>query len=228
MKKIYLIATIVAIITGLAVFMYATELQKKSSAAERENMVEVVVAAADIAQNSTITADMLTTALFPADTIPQTAVSNLSYLVGRIAKYPLSKGEQLLTGKVMVIGDEGNEELAERIKQGYRAFTVTVDITNGIAGFLRVGDKVDIIVTGMIDELPSTIFSLQNVSVIAIGNYTPNKGVSSPVLDYTNITLEVPAVECLILQHNIVNGMMKLVLRGFGDDEIVIAHRITG
>ncbi|PKM62836.1 MAG: Flp pilus assembly protein CpaB [Firmicutes bacterium HGW-Firmicutes-21] len=221
MKKIYLIATIVAIITGLAVFLFATELQNEKNRAGQESMIEVVVAATDIPQNTTITADMLTTVFFPDNTIPKTVITNTASLVGKIARYPVSKGEQFLSGKVMVIGDEKNDELAERIKEGYRAFTLSVSNDNGISGYLRVGDKIDIIVTKQIDEVSTTTYCLQDITIIAVGNATIAKGILTPPIDYGNITLEIPAVDCLILQHDLLNGIIRVVLRGFGDDEVI-------
>ncbi len=227
MKKIYLIATIIALITGLAVFMFASRLQEKADRSTHEDMVEVVVAAADIPQNSTITEDMLTLAYYPINTVPQSVVTNPASVVGKLARFPLSKGEQFLLSKVMVIGDEENEELAERIKSGHRAFTITVDNTNGIAGHLRVGDRIDIIITRQEEDESITAYCLQNISVIAIGNSVPNQKPNNPVLEYGSITLEVTAEDCLLLQSNIMNGLMRIVLRGFGDEEIMTAAVIS-
>ena len=57
MKKVYLIAVIVAIIAGVATYMFATEINSKTKFKDAE-MVTVLVPAADIEKNVEITADM--------------------------------------------------------------------------------------------------------------------------------------------------------------------------
>jgi len=221
MKKIYLIATIVAIITGIAVFLFVTQLQNSNVQSTQTNMVTVVVAATDIAENTTITAEMLTTGMFSEDKIPQTAVKDANYLINKIAKYPVSKGEQFLTNKVLVIGNAENTELSERIQSGYRAFTVTVDEVNGIVGYLRIGDKIDIIISKTIDGESATYYCLQNVKIIAIGNSAQYANNVKTITSYSTITLEVDAKECLKLTSDLMNGLVKIVLRGYGDDKIL-------
>ena len=57
MKKVYLIAVIVAIIAGVATYMFATEINSKTKFKDAE-MVTVLVPTADIEKNVEITADM--------------------------------------------------------------------------------------------------------------------------------------------------------------------------
>ena len=221
MKKIYLFAIIIAIITGFAVFLFASELQRNSMIKDNEpETVAVVVAAIDIQVNNVITADMLATVLYPKDTVPATAITDISQIVGKNAKYPIFKNEQILSEKVFVTGQVENEELAARIKDGYRAFTIAVDNITGIAGNLTVGDKIDIIITRTVDNVTTTSYLMQNINIIAIGSASQYAGNPSIKLtDYSSITLEVPAKDCVMLNHNIVNGFVKIVLRGIGDSE---------
>ena len=228
MKKIYLLATIVAIITGMVVFLFASELQKNSLETNKpEEMLEVVVAAVDISENSRITSDMLATALIPKDAVPETAILDLASLVGKTAKYPLAKGEQFLTSKILVIGDEANNELSKRVQDGYRAFSISVDAVSGIAVYLKVGDKVDIIITRNIDGVSTTDYLLQDIKIIAIGSASQYPTGKENVTEYTNITLEVLAKDCTTLNHNIVNGLVKIVLRSVGDESILTIPAIT-
>lgn len=227
MKKIYLLATVVAILTGIAVFLFATELQNGNTQIVQTNMVSVVVAATDIRENTTITAEMLTTEQFTEDTIPETVVKDTFYLIGKVVKYPLKKGEQFLIDKVLVIGDQENYELADRVQSGYRAFTLSVDEVSGIAGYLKTGDKVDIIITKSIDGVSTTSYLLQDISIIAVGNATQNTVATTKITEYSNITLEIKADACTILNHNIVNGLVKIVLRGYGDKEIIASPAVN-
>lgn len=221
MKKIYLIATIVALLTGVAVFMFATQLQNEKNAPVQTNLVSVMVAASDIPENKTITADMLVSVQLPAAAVPETAVKDASYLVGKILKYPMCKGEQFLTGKVLVLGSEDNTELSDRIQSGYRAFTVSVDEVLGIAGYLNIGDRVDIIITKTVEGVSETSYLLQDIKIIAVGSQPQNQTGTQGV--YSNITLEIPADDCIVLNHNLVNGLAKIVLRGLGDNKTITA-----
>ncbi|HBL83480.1 MAG: Flp pilus assembly protein CpaB [Clostridiales bacterium GWF2_38_85] len=228
MKKIYLIATIVAIITGMAVFLFASELQKNSLEKNKsEETIEVVVAAIDITENTRITTEMLTTAQFPSATVPVNAVKDITYLIGKTAKYPISKGEQFLETKILIIGDQENNELAKRVQNGYRAFTISVDAITGIAGYLRIGDKIDIIITKNVDGIPTTNYLLQDIKIIAIGSSSQYPTGKEKLTEYSNITLEILAEDCTILNHNIINGLIKIVLRSVGDEEEISVAPIS-
>lgn len=227
MKKIYLISTVLAIITGIVVFLYASEFRKSSQEQKQTNMVSVVVAASDITENSAVTAELLTTSLYPPESVPENAITNPDIIIGKIVKTQISKGEQILTSKILTLGDNKNGELSERIQQGYRAFTISVDEVSGIAGYLRIGDMVDIIITKQVDDKSITQYCLQNIAVIAVGNSAQNNAVNSNVIDYGNITLEVSAEDCIKLNHSIINGLVKIVLRGYGDDIIIDTPAIS-
>jgi pilus assembly protein CpaB len=223
MKKIYLIATVVAIITGIAVYLFASRLQTGRTVSQQVNMINVVVAATEINENSKITKEMLTTAQFPAGTVPQTAITDMNSVIGKIAKNQISKGEQLLQSKILVVGDDGNNELSERLQKGYRAFTISVDKVSGIAGFLRVGDRIDLIITRQIEGASTTQYYLQDIKIIAIGDAAQNGSSKGAITTYDNITLEIKAEDCTGLTYNIINGLVKIVLRGYGDDGTITA-----
>jgi len=217
MKKIYLIAVVVAIITGIAVFLFAKEIQNNSTQSAQAEKVAVVVAIKDIAENTVITEDMLTTSLFPAETIPKTAVQDKNYLINKTAKYPVVTGEMFLTEKVFVIGDDQNTGFAERLQVGYRAYTISVDQVNGIAGYLKTGDKIDVIITKTVNGVSETAYCLQDVSIIAVGTAAQNTATSAAITEYDTVTLEVSPKDCLTLTQNLINGTVKIVLRGYGD-----------
>ena len=69
MKKIYLIAMVIALAAGLATYFFANEL-KTSKIVTGVNEATVVIALEDIDENTILTADM-----FQAVKLPQTSVS---------------------------------------------------------------------------------------------------------------------------------------------------------
>lgn len=231
MKKIYLLATIVAIITGIVVYVFVSGLENDSPpAVVQYEMISVVAAVSDIPANTKITKEMLTLVEVPKESVPSEAVRDMGYLVGKTTKYPVSKGEQLFFYKAAEIGDNENDRLSDRIRTGYRAYTIFTDEVAGLAGYLRVGDRVDIMVTMEVPVNDSdaadtkettkveTGYFLQNVPIIAVGSAAQYASGAKELNSYTNITLEIPAEDCVMLEYNITKGFVRIVLRGFGDE----------
>jgi pilus assembly protein CpaB len=246
-KKIYLLATVVAIITGFAVYLFASDLAaNKQPATVQYEMDYVAAAAFDIPVNTVISENMIVLVQVPKDTIAAAAVRDKNYLIGKTTKYPISSGEQFFYYKVAEIGDNKNDRLSDRIRTGYRAYTLYTDDVLGLAGYLKVGDMVDIIVTidvpveeenstsnetsAAVSEKTkkATYYFLQNIPVIAVGSASQYASGAKEPNSYTSITLEVPAGDCTMLNYNMSEGYIKIVLRGFGDEEIIDAAVYPG
>jgi pilus assembly protein CpaB len=222
-KKIYLLATVAAILTGCAVFLFITQLQTSAEQAAAYETELVVVAAINIPENTKLTPAMLKFAEIPKGTAPENVVTDIETIVGKTTKYPLQTGEQLFLGKVAEIGDLSNDRLSDRIKEGYRAFTIYVNEVSGLAGYLRTGDRVDILVTKTVDGVQTTSYLFQNIPIIAVGTAVQYANEVKEINTYSSITLELPAADCPMLNHNISQGLVTIVLRGYGDEMIIEA-----
>jgi pilus assembly protein CpaB len=240
-KKIYLLATFVAIMTGIAVYAFASGLEADNTpVVVQYEMVSVVAAATDIPVNTILTKEMLVLVEIPKQSTSEGMVSDIESLVGKTTKYPMSKGEHFFINKAVEIGERGNNRLSDRIRAGYRAYTIYTDEVGGIAGYLRVGDKIDIMVTievtteetteettdGTTDggsetkkvTEPVTYYFMQNISVIAVGSASQYTGGVKELNSYSNMTLEIPVEDCTMLSYYVSKGFVRIVLRGFGDD----------
>ena len=213
MKKIYLLATVAAILTGCAVFLFITQLQTSAEQAVTYETELVVVAAISIPENTKLTPAMLKYAEIPKGTSPENVVTDIETIVGKTTKHPLLKGEQLFHSKVAEIGDLSNDRLSDRIKEGYRAFTIYVNEVSGLAGYLRAGDRVDILVTKTIDDTQTTSYLFQNVPIIAVGAAVQYASGVKEINTYSSITLEMAAGDCPMLNYNISQGLVTIVLR---------------
>ncbi len=235
--------------TGITVYVFASGLQDDNQPdVVQYEMVSIVAAASDIPVNTKLTKEMLVLVEVPKQSAAESAVSDIEYLVGKTTKYPMSKGEHFILNKAVEIGDSENSRLSDRIREGYRAYTVFIDEVGGIAGYLRIGDKVDIMVTidvtteettdadinettdGSSDGLSGagsepqkntetvTYYFLQNISIIALGSASQYTGGVKELNSYSNMTLEVPVGDCTMLSYYVSKGFVGIVLRGFGDD----------
>ncbi len=84
------------------------------------------------------------------ETVPQNAISTeqdlISVLSGRVAAGPISAG-QILTSDQWVVITAQVVPLADKIPAGKQAITVSLDNERGVNGFVRPGDRVNVIVT---------------------------------------------------------------------------------
>ena len=99
--------------------------------------------------------------------------------------------------------------------------SLLVNEVSGIAGYLRIGDKVDILVTKETGGVQTTYYLFQNIPIIAVGTAVQYASGVKEINSYSSITLEMQVADCPVLNHNISNGLVTIVLRGYGDEAIV-------
>lgn len=152
-QKIILIVGIVLALA--AVFMVnnyitqqrqqAEEQARQAVAKLRSNEVAVLVAKKDIPKGTLITdGSMFETKNFPNQYVQPQAVTSLDRIFGMAVVNPFVKGEQITLGRLTRPQTSGSLAMATPI--GKRAVTISVDSLSTLAGMIRPGDKVDMIV----------------------------------------------------------------------------------
>ncbi|MFA7636292.1 MAG: Flp pilus assembly protein CpaB [Monoglobales bacterium] len=217
MKKIYLLATIVAIIMGIAVYMFINQITNNSMKSA-EDVVGVVVANDVIKQGTVITEEMISLSYLPKPGLAEGYITSTAEVIGKTASCKIGKSEQILSHKVITPGSKENDLLIEKIGQGNRAFTMAVDEISGLAGNLKAGDHVDIIASHTKDGVSTTYMFAENVNILSVGSAF---GTEKDTPGYTNITVELPVADCVRLYNESLNGFMTVVLRGLGDDAYI-------
>ncbi|MHB8963782.1 MAG: Flp pilus assembly protein CpaB [Saccharofermentanales bacterium] len=230
MKKIYLIAGILAVITGILVYSFTSSLEKASA----REYIDVVVAFQFIPERTVITAEMLEIKSLPAEAVLPSALKRPEQAIGLVSAGIIEKGEVISASKVHTQGDKNNS-LGFFVPEGKRAITVQVDEISGITGFLLPGDHVDIIVDINLDDketavqedkILSTLLLLQNIEILASGTVTSNDP-NVRNLTYGTLTLAVTPEEALVIGHAEIGSRLRFILRAPTDNAVVNLKPVT-
>lgn len=200
MKKIYLIAAVIALAAGVATYFFATEL-KTAKVVTGVDKATVVVAVQDIEKDTVLTEDMFREIDLPVTAVSYGTVCNTKDVVGYMSTEKILAGEQLMIRKIALVGDEKSDgRLSYQLENGMYAYTVSVTIDNAVAYFIKEGDRINIYNDAVV---PATLV-LENVPVLKIGDYPAN------VLQNTGMEIQSYAVVTVALTKEQIVKMLEL------------------
>jgi pilus assembly protein CpaB len=182
---------------------------------------KVVVAARELFWGTTLTAEMLKLELFPDTSLPAGYVSDAKSIEGRFLLANLTTNEPVLVSKLAPPGG-----MAAVTHQDKRAMAVKVDTIVGVAGFVKPGNRVDVLVT-LRESPPITKIVLQNVLVLATGVTMERRGNERDPSQVSVITLEVTPMEAEKLALASSQGELRLALRNVQDTDPVFTPGAT-
>ena len=217
MKKVYIIAIVLAVLSGTLLFLYLGNLE--SSSGPTIETEAVVTAVRDIPAYTTIDGTMLTITNVPKGAAHPKAARDVAEVVGKTTDGAIITGEQILTAKL----NTEESALSYIVPKGMRAITISVDEVTGIAGFIKTGDYVDVMSTTTTDyskESTTTLVIVQDVKVVALDKKTvsaKSEDGSLTAATYTYITLIVTPQQSVRIAHGYASGPLFVVLRSFGD-----------
>jgi Flp pilus assembly protein CpaB len=148
------------------------------SQATQAATVKLVVAAKDLPLGSTITADAVTLKDFDAVNHPADSYTDTSFVIGQIAREPLTAG-MLITSAVI---NGGGNISSVRVPPGFVGIAVQVDQVTGVGTLIKPGDRVDV-VTGFtgLDKVPVVVAGTSSGAVRPSGS--PRPGAQEPGSD---------------------------------------------
>ncbi len=244
-----LLAGALAAVAGLLVFVAVNSAGGGDNAPRNVSggaETSIVTAKSDIAARTQITADMLELTRVPANSVLPGALSGTELAVGRVARIPVYKGEQLLQEKLA--SDKTDLGLSYIVPDGQRAMAVKVDKVVGAGGLIRPGDRVDVLavvdvhykdITTDKDFSDTRAFTIaQNIEVLAVEQKLENQiaqpgtdpkpgsnegtPVEQPAAqpDSTVVTLALlpDATQKVLLSED--KGTIRLAVRAPGDNTI--------
>ena len=219
-------------LAGFAVYMAQGYIAEREAAldAERRKSADIVpttdvfVMDTDIRYGQLLTKDDVRLVAFPQAAIPEGAFVEVEDLFPRdgellrSALRTMEKSEVVLASKVTAPGEDAG--VSSRLSLGMRAFAIRVDVSSGVSGFLRPGDRVDVYWSGTVptasggrQEVTKLIDS--RVRLVAI-DQSADEDRSSPTVART-VTVEVTPRQVAALAQAQSTGHLTLSLVGAED-----------
>jgi pilus assembly protein CpaB len=166
--------------------------------------------------------------------------ADISKLTGTVVRSTIAVGQPITTGSLVAPGDRGF--LAAALSPGMRALTFPVAGVNGsqgVAGFVFPGDRVDLILTqtfkpsgsgGGNNPLSTTETIIRNLRVLATDQHTngtvDDKG-NRTIVPFTNVTVEAtPRIAEKITVAQAL-GTLSLSLRSIADNQADLERAIA-
>ena len=220
-------AVVVALITSVVTYNWLQD-KKVVRVVKSVETVPVAVAVVDLFGGTVINKEMLKIKTFMSGSLVEGAFfSDPAALEGRVVLSPVRAGEPVLLSRLAPENiTEGG--IPAVIKDKKRAVSVKVDQIIGVAGFIKPGDKVDVLVTLVNPEngLPTTKIVLENMLVLATGTQVA-KGGKGQATAVGVITLEVTPEEAEKVSLATSQGRIQLALRSYRDSEEVFTKGAT-
>jgi pilus assembly protein CpaB len=228
----YLVLVLGVALAGGAVYMannyimtYQAELDRvKRQSAGTLPTVDVVVTDKALRYGQFVKPDALRLVAFPEEAVPEGAFTSLEDVMSegdsvfRTVIRAMEKNEVLLAVKVTDPGEDAG--VSARLGKGMRAFAINVDVTTGVSGFLRPGDRVDVYWTGRLPGQRNggsvTKLIQSGMHLIAIDQQA-DKDANDPAIART-VTVEATPEQVAGLATAQSTGKLSLALVGSEDE----------
>lgn len=233
-----LVLVIGVALAGFAVHMtrgylstYQAELDRekamRSSSVQTE---EIYVALEQLTYGEPILPEKVKKVLWPVDAIPAQPFMTEEQLfpegpdVLRAALRTIEPMEPLMGAKVTRPGEKAG--VAARLSKGMRAFAIRVDVSSGVSGLLRPGDRVDVYWTGRLPNAASeTTKLIQSSMPLVAVDQSADEERQTTVIART-VTVEATPTEVAALATAQSTGRLSLALVGRDDDTVVAGVEI--
>ena len=186
------------------------------------DIVPVILADTNLRYGQELKKEHVKEVPFPAKAVPENSFTSMEELFGdkdtkpRTILRTVEAGEIIMATKVTKFGQPAG--VSSSLSRGMRAFTIRVDVTTGVSGFLRPGDRVDIFWSGRVNGGASnggrliTKLILESVDLIAV-DQSADEDAQRPTVAKT-VTVEVSPLVVATLAQAQSSGRLSLALRG--------------
>jgi len=219
MNVILLLAVVFGVAAAYGVLQYLNGV--RAAYVEKGNFIQVAVAVQYIPPKTRVAPQMFTMREIPGEYVNKDAAVDPGEITGKLTKTAIYPDEQILRGKLAGKNDT-SEGLAFIIPEGKRAVAVAVNEVSGVAGLVRPGDSVDVLVTFDVNEKTLTSLILQDITVLAVDrNMSAAAGQGSQQEAARTVTLSVTPQQAQPLVLASEKGSIRLVMRSPADEKKV-------
>ncbi len=251
LRNVLMLVVALVVASGTALYVKSwLEAERSAIAASKPQSVQVVETAAvevlvvksDLAAGSFITPENLEWRAWPEDGVIETHIRRepdeaadtdtldpMQELAGAVVRQNMQAGEPVTHARVVHPGDRGF--LAAVLEPGFRAVSVPVDATSGIAGFVFPGDWVDIVLTmkirgngeGIDQQRYIAQTVLERIRVLAIDQAVDKEEGEAAIAKTT--TIEVTPKEAERIAIALEMGRLSMSLNSLSQTETDFAHQ---
>ena len=223
------VAVIIALVTSAMMYRWLNQAKAQPGPVQAIKTEALSVATAELPWGTKLTKEMIEVISFPAGNLPEGYFQDRESLVGRVVLVNLKRNESILESKLAPISitTGGVSAVTNPAK---RAMAVKVDEVVGVAGFIKPGDRVDVMVTinpSRSGESALAKLVLSNTLVLATGTETERKGGNEKATPVTVITLEVSPEEAEKLALSTTEGKLRLALRNPINTDVTLTKGAT-
>lgn len=238
MRLVFGLVLIVGLgLAGFAVYMaqgYVTQYKsalanERAARAKQIKLTKVFVAKEPLTYGQQITLDKLQLVDWPAGNLPEGVYQDAAVLFPdgkpkiRTVLRSMEINEPVMALKVTEPGEDAG--ITSRLSKGMRAFAIKVDVSSGVSGFLRPGDRVDIYWTGSArGQQRVTKLIGASVKLIAVDQIA-DVDRQNPIIART-VTVETSPKQIAALAQAQSTGRLSLSLVGAGDDNLTASVEI--
>lgn len=233
MRAVFGLVLIVGIaLAGGAVMMaknYFADMEQALNAERQRESVpstDVLVAARSLRYGETLTQESVRSVRWPIDAVPEGTFTDTAALFPpdqkavRVVLRAMEKDEAVMAVKVTEPGEDAG--ISSRLDRGMRAFAIKVDVTSGVSGFLRPGDRVDVYWTGSLRgadaEVRGDVTRMieAGVKLIAV-DQSASSDIDATIARTVTVAVRPEQVAALTLAQN--TGKLTLALVGTEDGD---------
>lgn len=186
-------------------------------AKEHAGKIDVVVPTRNLEPGARASADDMAERLIPRSVIyPSTITAEeWSDFAGRTLTHRVYKGKPMLASD---FAPAGPQSFASQLRRGERAITITASGTNGIAGFLVPGNRIDVMLLGHGPGGSQEMPLLHQVRILATGHQdqaaltNAQQSVPVSVQGYDTLTLALTPTQAARLALAEQVGSLRIVL----------------
>ncbi|MFF2446224.1 Flp pilus assembly protein CpaB [Neobacillus sp. NPDC058068] len=214
-KMVLMLSLIMGIITTFLFFQYTKQMKTEKTAAIQT--VGVVIAKERIEKNEKISSSKLEIVQMPENSVLPEGVKTIPEAEGKLANSMIEKGEPVLSHRLGTEKEEG-VYVSRKVKEGYRAISIGVDINQSVTNLIEPEDEVDVIFSKITmdpanNPVSQSTILLKQARVLAVGRkmLTP-EDTKEPYTEYSSITLELKPEDAMKLVNAKEEGKIHFIL----------------